>query len=264
MHLLLALTVACGGHSRGQPSQNDGGSASTAGSGSTSSTGSTATEPSANEQPRGPCVYESVAMRCEPGACPSDPSWFDAECARGSIRGRQAATACGGSVVNVSFGYGETSWYFDGSGTLVGVKSSGDVSKTCPDGHESWSSVYGATCEPAVPWLDLCPPMPPIDECNVAPLTCEGAPICNESLDGTVMDTCNDPVALSVTSSRTTCGGTLIAVDRGNGTVRYCFDARDVLVGMSSTASANGSVDLKGSNCSPEGAVELACPGNPG
>jgi hypothetical protein len=259
-HLLLVLAVACGGHSRSQPSHIDGGSASTGGStstaGPTSSAGTTASDPPAIE-PR-PCVSQSLATLCGAGSCPSSPSGFEAHCAV-DLKVRQATTACGGTVIEVGSGYGGTSWYFDANGTVIGAVSTSDIIETCPDGHLTSREVYGTTCEVEEPWRDLCPP---IDDCNAAPLACDGAPRCNETLEVALMDTCSDPVALLNTSSRTTCGGTLLAVDRGNGVVRYCFDAQNVLVGM--FWGSGGDFSLTGSFCYEQGAVELACAGDPG
>jgi hypothetical protein len=175
---------------------------------------------------------------------------------------KQATTACGGTAVNVSTGYGDTTWYYDPSGALTGIVSVGDVYETCADGHLSSTKVYGTTCEVDAPWRDG--PCTPIDRCDLPPVTCDGVPNCNESIDAVLEANCNDAGALSVTSSRSRCGGTLILVDRGNGTVRYCFSAQNALVGMSAQSTGQSAVTLRGSDCYPEGDVAPACPGNAG
>jgi hypothetical protein len=246
--------MACGGHSRGQPSRTDGGSASVGG---TTSTAGATSSAGASTNPPEPCAHQPLARRCgEAGSCPNGPSDFEAHCAR-DLQVRQAITACGGTAVDVSSGYGNTTWYFAASGTLTGAVSKGDVLEVCPDGHTSSTEVYGTTCEVEEPWVGLCAP---VDRCNVPPVTCDGAPSCNESMDAVVNANCNDTGALSVTSSQTTCGGTMIIVDRGNGSVRYCFDERSAFVGMSSQGTGGAVVTLKGSDCYPKGDVALACP----
>jgi hypothetical protein len=253
--LLVALNAACGGHSaREQP----GGSA-----GSSSTVEPTPPDPGPEDNPTPtddperplpvPCEYETLDARCSNRDCPTSPDSFADQCAEGFEVSR-GSTLCGGTVVVVGFGFGQTSWFFDASGALTGNISEGDVVEVCPDGRHTGARVYGNVCQASGGLAGACPPP---GDCG-ATYVCDPSPDCPRHSADALSSYCSNPSTVSLSASATTCGGHMVTVQRPGDQIRYCYDSGDWLTGIA-TQQPDGAWSALGTDCRVQGARTYPC-----
>lgn len=245
------LLLACGG----TVSLREGGASGGGGTGNTAAAGGKpqlgdvggATGASA------PCVF-GLAELCGAGGCPASAADLKDGCAD-SLVFVSAATDCGGTVVIDGSGFVARSWYFDATGVLTGSVFSSDVPETCANGS-SYEVVHGTTCALAEETTDAC--LPP-EGCEPAPLTCGARQDCPASADEVLARYCGSPSTLGVTSTATTCGGSLLLVQNSAEDLRYCFDRQGQLIGSLSRDAATGVETRHGSRCIESGTATYAC-----
>jgi hypothetical protein len=202
-------------------------------------------------------VYATVEDLCAPDQCPASPASLLDGCAD-LFSFTSAPTACGGSVVTTSGGFVATSWYFDASGKLTGALVYSDVPSTCPDGHDSYESVYGTICAQQGQESDACVPA---DGCSPESIVCKDCPAYPDEVLATY---CGLTSTLAVTTTPTTCGGSILLVQADAGEFRYCFDSQRLLVGIKSRPAATGVESSSGSECIAKGMPIYACADDPG
>jgi len=271
--LLVAATTACGGHS---VRDNPGGAAD-----SSPTVDPAPTEPTPSNNPGPvdeptpidvpepddpvppqmntpkplpvPCEYESLDVVCSSSDCVVSPNSFGDACAKG-LSVSKASTACGGSVVVIAYSFGQTSYFFDAAGTLTGVVSVGDVEEVCANGHQTNARVYGSVCQTSGILLDVCPSSV---KCGV-PYMCIPGPTCPLHSADVLSNYCPDPTTEVVRAWATTCGGSALIVSHTDGAqVRYCYDAQDMLSGIS-TLDGLAWVFV-GTDCETLGQSSLPC-----
>ncbi|HEX2872949.1 MAG TPA: hypothetical protein VHP33_16925 [Polyangiaceae bacterium] len=240
--LFVAIHVACGAHSVREEPDGSAGSSSTP-------------DPGAGGNPPlpVPCEYETLDATCALGGCPTSPDSFADQCAEGFDVSR-GSTVCGGTVVVVGFGFGQTSWFFDASGTLTGNISQGDLVEVCPDGRHTGSHVYGNVCQASGDLADACPPP---GDCG-ATYDCAPSPDCPRRPEDALSSYCSHPRTVSLSASPSTCGGRMVTVQRADDQIRYCYDGRGWLTGIA-TQQADGSWSSLGTDCRIEGERTYPC-----
>jgi hypothetical protein len=106
-----------------------------------------------------PCRYEALDVLCADGSCPNDPAGFEPQCSE-NVTVRRTTPVCGGTVIEESYLFGGSTWFFDAEGNLTGAIADSDAVELCPDEHRSSVHVYGTTCPIEEPWQNLCPGAP--------------------------------------------------------------------------------------------------------
>jgi len=205
-----------------------------------------------------PCTFELEEL-CAIGGCPESISSLVISCAD-SHELTKTPTDCDGSVVVDAAGFFSTSWFFDADGKLMGVRSSSDVPQTCANGSSSFTSNWGRVCLPNGEAVDACLPA---DGCAPEPLGCDASEGCPASPQDVMAKFCGKQGTLSVVTTPTTCGGTILLVEDADGAVRYCFDGEGRLVGTKSKPGATGIETNAGSDCIAQGTPTYACSDEP-
>jgi len=203
-----------------------------------------------------PCAYEELFDLCSNSniECPKGIDAFADDCANG-LEVRRGRTSCGGTVVVVGYAFGQNAWYFDAEGKLRGQISSGDLVEICADGHATNARIYGEVCPRVGALTNYCKPT---DDCADAPHMCNAGPTCPLHSADVLSAYCSAPGLVSLAASSTTCGGSMVTVDRLGVKVRYCYDTRDQLIGIASRQS-DGSLSVSGTDCRAEGMSTYPC-----
>lgn len=205
-----------------------------------------------NADPEACKVHPLVAICPDGGPCPATPEDVALVCDSSIAQTTRAATACGGTVVQTSTGFGGSRWYFNAEGVLVGLRSVSDTGPFCASGVGI--TTYGDVCDAIGEEEDLCRAA-----CtNQPPLLEDGATLAEQSYDFDGI--CATQIAWQINKGATACGGKLYSVMRNDGWIdRYCFDEAGLLIGSNREDPEGEVVDVLGATCQPSGASEPLC-----